>query len=111
LRPALSLRIALLLPVLATGLAHGGCALSQSAPDVLTISISGAGSCDGATLRASLRSAIARHDAGASHGGGGRPGAFSHLARTTNSNLFKLGMAPSAAPPPTLLVMPGSGAK
>jgi hypothetical protein len=102
----------LLLPVLVIGQAHGGCALSQSAPDVLVISTSEAGTCDGATLRASLRTAIARHDAGASQGGGGgKPGAFANLQRTTGSNLFKLGIAPSATPPPTLLVMPGAAGK
>jgi hypothetical protein len=98
-----------LLPlVLAASQAHGGCALSQSAPQTLTISTSEAGTCDGAMLRDTLRTAIARHDAGAARGAGGKPGAFSNLPHTTNSNLFKLGMAPSATSPPTLLVMPGT---
>jgi hypothetical protein len=93
--------------VLASGSAHAGCALMQPADNQLVITVTAGGTCDPVVVRDSLRYAILMSEsAGFARMGRLPSGAFANQQRTTSSNLFKLGTAPSASPPPTRFVMP-----
>lgn len=88
------------------------CGIAQTASDTLTISTGSDTPCAGAQLRAELKQAIdiaeVASAAGRGGGGSGRQGAYANQQRTTGSTLYKMGTAPSVAPPPTRMVMPGA---
>jgi hypothetical protein len=87
------------------------CGIALSETGTITITAGTDVPCDSAALRTELKQAIAVAEAASASGrsgGGQRQGAFANQARTTGSNLYKLGTAPSAEPPPTRIVMPGS---
>ena len=103
--PSIAATINLL--ALAGGTAHAGCTLMQPADNQIIITISAGPPCDPVVMRDSLRYAILTSEsAGFARLGRLPGGAFANQQRTTSSNLFKLGTAPSALPPPTRFVMP-----
>lgn len=103
--PSIAATINLL--ALASGAAHAGCALMQPADNQLVITLSTGGQCDPVVVRDSLRYAILMSESAGFARPGRQPGgALANQQRTTSSNLFKLGTAPSALPPPTRFVMP-----